>query len=67
MAGPANMAVPTLQSLGDLTKVDDQMIIILRAVQFRSAHVAISRFQVGVSILFIIIFCRVVAYCPSLK
>jgi hypothetical protein len=51
MAAPTNMTIPTLQSLGDLTKEDDQMIIILRAVQFRGAHVAISRVQVGVSFL----------------
>jgi hypothetical protein len=34
MEAPDNMAVLTLQSLGDLTKEDDQMIIILCAVQF---------------------------------
>jgi hypothetical protein len=27
MAAPTNIAIPTLQSLGDLTKEDDQMII----------------------------------------
>jgi hypothetical protein len=43
MAAPANMAIPTLQSLGDLTKEDDQMIMILHAVQFCSTHVAILR------------------------
>jgi hypothetical protein len=32
MATPANMVIPTLQSLGDLTKEDDQMIIILCTV-----------------------------------
>jgi hypothetical protein len=42
MAAPANMAVPTLQSLGDLTKEDGQMIIILCAVQFQGAHVVTS-------------------------
>jgi hypothetical protein len=45
------MAVLTLQSLGDLTKEDDQMIIILCAVQFWGGHVAISRSVVGVSII----------------
>jgi hypothetical protein len=50
------MVIPTLQSLGDLTKEDDQMIIILCAVQFQSAHVAISHSVVGVSsILFFVI------------
>jgi hypothetical protein len=34
MAAPTNMAIPTLQSLDDLTKEDDQMIIILCTVQF---------------------------------
>jgi hypothetical protein len=63
MAAPANMNVPTSQSLGDLTKEDDQMIIILHAVQFRGAHVAISQIQVGVSILSFIIFYCDVAYC----
>jgi hypothetical protein len=43
MAAKDNMETSALYSLGDLTKEDDQMIIILRAVQFRSAHVAISR------------------------
>ena len=51
-----NIAIPTLHSLGDLSKEDDQMIIILHAVQFRSAHVAISRSQVGVSFLLYILF-----------
>jgi hypothetical protein len=36
------MTIPTLQSLGDLTKEDDQMIIILRAVQFRGISTHIS-------------------------
>ena len=61
-----NMAIPTLHSLGDLSKEDDQMIIILRAVQFRSAHVAISRSQVGVSFLLYIISSRVIVDCRIL-
>jgi hypothetical protein len=57
------MVTPTLFSLGDLTKEGDQMIIILCTTQFGCAHVDISRSQVGVSVLFFIIFYRDVAYC----
>jgi hypothetical protein len=63
MAAPTNMAIPTLQSLGDLTKEDDQMIITLHVVQFQDPHVAISRVQVGVSFLSFITFYYNVAYC----
>jgi hypothetical protein len=63
MAAPTKMTIPTLQSLGDLTKEDDQMIIILRTVQFWGTHVVISRVQVGVSFLFFILFYYNVAYC----
>jgi hypothetical protein len=52
MAVQDNMETSALYSLGDLTKEDDQMIIILHAVQFCSAHMAISRSVVGVSIIF---------------
>ena len=38
--------------IGDLSKEDDQMIRILRAVEHRSAHVMIGRKQIGVSITF---------------
>jgi hypothetical protein len=63
MAAPTNMTIPTLQSLGDLTKEDDQMIIILRAMQFLGAHVAISRAQVEVSFLLFNSFYYNLAYC----
>jgi hypothetical protein len=58
MAAPSNMVTPTLFSLGDLAKEDNQMIIILHTVQFCSAHVAISISQVGVHIrtLFVVRF-----------
>ncbi len=65
MAAPGNMATPTLQSLGDLTKEDDQMIIILHAVQFQGGHVAISRSVVGISIIlysFLIAMLLIVIY-----
>jgi hypothetical protein len=57
------MAIPTLQSLDDLTKEDDQMIIILCTVQFWGAHVVISRVQVGLSFVLFITFYYNVAYC----
>jgi hypothetical protein len=65
MAAPTHMAVPTLHSLGDLSNDDDQMIIILHAVQFCNAHGAISRSQVGVSfcfVLFLIAILLIVIY-----
>ena len=40
------------RSIGDLAKDDDQMIIILRAVQFRNAHVMLGRSNKGVSCIF---------------
>jgi hypothetical protein len=56
MAAQDNMKTSAL----DLTKEDDQMIIILHTVQFCSAHVAISRSVVGVSIIFYYFLSR---YC----
>jgi len=47
----ANMS----RSIGDLAKDDDQMIIILRAVQFRNAHVMLGRSNKGVSYFFFIL------------
>jgi hypothetical protein len=63
MAAPTNIAILTLQSLGDLTKEDDQMIIILHAVQFQGAYVTISRVQVGISFLLFTTFYYNIAYC----
>jgi len=51
----ANMS----RSIGDLAKDDDQMIIILRAVQFRNAHVMLGRSNKGVSFFFRFFF----SYC----
>jgi hypothetical protein len=41
-----------VRSTGDLAKDDDQMIIILRAVQFRNDHVMLGRSNKGVSCIF---------------
>jgi hypothetical protein len=38
-----------LHLIGDLTKEDDQMVIILRSVSFRNAHVMLGRSNKGVS------------------
>jgi len=54
----ANMS----RSIGDLAKDDDQMIIILRAVQFRNAHVMLGRSNKGVSFFFVFFF-HTVADC----
>jgi hypothetical protein len=52
---PANMTAPTiLHSVGDLTKEDDQMIIILCSVQFRNAHIMLGRSNKRVSCFFIL-------------
>jgi hypothetical protein len=57
MAAPANMATPSiLRSIGDLTKEDDQMIIILRSVQFRNAHVMLGRSHKGVRVFYFIFY-----------
>ena len=51
------MSQATSRIIGDLSKEDDQMIRILRAVEHRSAHVMIGRKQIGVSVhLFNIVF-----------
>jgi len=56
----ANMAAPTiLPSVGNLAKEDDQMIIILHAVQFRNAHIVLGRSNKGVSF----IICFFSSYC----
>jgi hypothetical protein len=55
-----------LLSLGDRIKEDDQMIIILHAVQFWGAHVAISRSVVGGKYYFVFFSFRNVAYCHIL-
>jgi hypothetical protein len=58
-----SMAIPSLYYLGDLSKEDDQMIIILHAVQFHSAYAAILRSQAGVSLLLYIISYRDIVDC----
>jgi hypothetical protein len=65
VTAPANMATPSinLRSIGDLTKEDDQMIIILHSDQFRNAHVMLGRSNKGVSffvhfVLLLIVICN---------
>jgi hypothetical protein len=58
MEALANIATSTtLRPIGDVTNEDDQMIRILRSVQFCNAHVMIGLATKGVSI---VIICDVV-------
>jgi hypothetical protein len=52
------MSQATSRIIGDLSKEDDQMIRILHAVEHHSAHVMIGRKQIGVSIIFLILYSR---------
>ncbi len=58
---PDTMTQAAARIIGDLSKEDDQMIRILRAVEHQSAHVMTGRKQIGVS--FLLMFIHVVIDC----